>query len=70
MDDEVLRRYLRRADEATSVEQLHAIADEAGAAFPNDADAERVKDVCFAYATERIRRGARGSATRPIFGYD
>src|SRR5512132_149246 len=44
------REYLRRADAAERVRDLHQIANEALLAHPGDPDAEAVERVCFDHA--------------------
>jgi hypothetical protein len=56
MRDDEYREYLRRANSATSVRELRALADHVNAAHPDDVDAELIDATCFAYATAIIER--------------
>ena len=53
------REYLRRADAAERVRDLHRIASEALAAHPGDPDADAVERVCFDHAEAIIARAHR-----------
>jgi hypothetical protein len=53
MELEAYREFLRRAEDAGSVRELHQIAREAQAAYRNDPDSEAVERACWMHA-ERI----------------
>ena len=53
------REYLRRADAAESVRDLHRIANEALIAHPGDPDAEAIERACFDQAESIIARSRR-----------
>ena len=68
MDQADYVAFLTRAQQAKSISALHGIATEVRAAYPNDADAERIADVCQMYAVDVMaqlgrQRGRAGRGT-------
>jgi hypothetical protein len=59
------REYLRRAEDAESVRELHQIAHEVQALYRNDPDAEAVDRACWMHAERLIARGRHGPASAP-----
>jgi hypothetical protein len=51
------RDYLRRAEDAESVRELHRIANEVQTLYRNDPDAEAVDRACWMHAERLIARG-------------
>lgn len=62
MDRLVVEAFLCRAAAAESVRELHAIAQAARRAHPDDADTELIERVCWA-AVPRLFTAARPAAT-------
>ena len=68
MDQADYVAFIARAQQAKTIAALHEIATEVRATHPNDADAERIADVCQMYAVDVMaqlgRSRARGGAGR------
>jgi len=62
MELEVYREYLRRAENAGSVRELHRIAHEVQAVYRHDPDAEAVERACWMHAERLIAQGRHGAA--------
>ena len=57
MELEEYREYLRRAENAGSVRELHRIAHEVQAVYHRDPDAEAVERACWMHAERLIAQG-------------
>jgi hypothetical protein len=56
--------FLARAGEARTIAELRALATEVRSTHRNDADADRVDDVCQLYAVEMVGRLREGRTRR------
>ena len=65
MELEAYREFLRRAEDAGSVRELHQIAREAQTAYRNDPDGEAVERACWMHAERIIAEGRHRNAGRP-----
>src|SRR5918999_912797 len=61
MELEAYREYLRRAEDAGTVRELHQVAREAQLAYRNDPDAEAVERACWMHAERLIAAGRPGA---------
>jgi hypothetical protein len=64
MELEAYREFLRRAEDAGSVRELHQIAREAQTAYRNDPDSEAVERACWMHAERIIAEGRHRNAAR------
>ena len=62
MELEVYREYLRRAENAGSVRELHRIAHEVQVVYRHDPDAEAIERACWMHAERLIAQGRQRSA--------
>ena len=65
MELEAYREYLRRAEDARSVRELHQVAREVLMAYRNDPDAEAVERACWMHAERIIAEGRRRNVAGP-----
>jgi len=67
MELEVYREYLRRAENAGSVRELHQVAHEVQALYRHDPDAEAIERACWMHAERLIAQGRprSGPASAP-----
>ena len=72
MELEVYREYLRRAENAGTVRELHQIAHEAQVVYRHDPDAEAVERACWMHAERLIAQGRhparRGTSDGSSYG--
>lgn len=64
MELEAYREFLRRAEDAGTVRELHQVAREAQMAYRNDPDAEAVERACWMHAERLIAAGRQRNAVR------